>query len=148
MQIISNKFLINLLIITLSGFAVSFYLQSFDVRATFHNRPWTGILVAIVPYLAAYLLVPLFSGKYNQVLNLLPLIGISLLGSFIFSIYILSHTVIKGYLDSTRVSASDYYAPTLNVFLTSSVIFFLSSAIILIVRKMIIKSREDEKNIH
>lgn len=138
-----NKLLINLLIIVFSGFVISFYLGIFDVRPAFYNRPWMGILPVIVPYLAAFLIVSLFSGKYSQILSFLPLIGISISGSFIFSIYILSHTIIKGILDDSKIAASDFYAPTLNVFLTTSAIFFLSSAFIMTVATMIIKSREN-----
>lgn len=139
-----NKFPINLLTIAFSGFAVSFYLHSFDVQAQFYYRPWMGHFVIFDSYLVAYLFVPLFSGKYDQILNVLPLIGISILGSFIFSLYILSHTIIKGFLDSSKVAASDFFTPTLNVFLTTSAIFFLSSAFILTVTTMIIKSKENK----
>lgn len=138
-----NDFLINLLIIPLSSLAVSFYLELFDVKSKFDNRPWTGILIPITAYFAAYLFRPLFSGKYDQIMNLSSLIGISVLGSFFFSLYIISHAIIEGILSSSAIAASQYYAPTLIVFLTTSAIFFLSSALTLNVTKFIIKSREN-----
>jgi hypothetical protein len=118
-------------------------LQVFDVRAEFSNRPWTGILIPMTAYFAAYLFAPLFSGKYNRILNFSSLTGISILGSLMLSLYILSHTIIEGSINSSASAASQYYVPALKVFLTSLAIFFLSSAITLNVPPLIIKSREN-----
>jgi hypothetical protein len=101
-----------------------------------------GLLIILVSYLCAYLLVPLFSGKYNQILRFVPLTGISISGSFIFSLYILSHTIIDGILNSSAVAASDFYSPAFIVFVSISAVFFVISAIILAIATFIIKSRE------
>jgi hypothetical protein len=135
-----NKFLINVFLVILSSFAVSVYFGIYDIRAIFYNRPFLGLLFVITPYLAAYLFLSIISGKFNQILNIVQLIGISLLGSFIFSIYIFSHTVIVGLQNSSKIPASDFYVPTLSLFLTISLTFFAISSISLTGVKLLIQA--------
>jgi len=133
--------LINILIIISSSFAVSFYLFSFDVRSRFSNRPLMGLLVIILSYSIAHFSVIFSKNKYKQLPNLPALIFVSLLGSFIFSIYILVHTLILSLQDSSSIIISNYYAPTVFVFTTISIIFFVISSIILTSAKTIINLR-------
>ncbi len=135
-----NKILVNVFLIILSSFAVEFYLSIFDIRAEFYNRPLMGLFIIILPYLTTYLFVSLFSRTPNQILNIKYLVGISLLGSFIFSIYIFSHTVIVGLQNSSKIPASDFYMPTLSLFFTTSSIFFVTSSIFLTIAKLIIQA--------